>query len=258
MNRSFKALQLSLALHAALVIAAFAAGLFARPGRTPMVIDFTLMESPSKAEKLVRSGLIRPDREKKAGKRETKEQPEEHSPYPAPQSHAAAEARALPAPEQERIPPVSSPVPGLGGASPSAKSSTAVTGGRETASLPGRESAAGPSKGAYAERNGAGEGESMPEGMKKRYLREHFAYIRDRVIKGLSYPAVAKRKGWEGRVVLSFSVAGDGSVGTVKIVQSSGREVLDQGALEAVRRASPFPRPPVEAEVVLPVVYQLR
>ncbi|MFO0752872.1 MAG: energy transducer TonB [Thermodesulfovibrionales bacterium] len=40
-------------------------------------------------------------------------------------------------------------------------------------------------------------------------------------------------------------------------MQSSGREILDQGAVEAVRKASPFPRPPVAAEVVLPVVYRL-
>jgi TonB family protein len=33
--------------------------------------------------------------------------------------------------------------------------------------------------------------------------------------------------------------------------------VLDNGALEAVRRAAPFPRPPAEAEIVVPVAYAL-
>jgi len=43
----------------------------------------------------------------------------------------------------------------------------------------------------------------------------------------------------------------------VRVVQGSGHAALDRGAIDAVRNASPFPRSPVDAEVITPVVYRL-
>ncbi|OGW20041.1 MAG: hypothetical protein A2077_04645, partial [Nitrospirae bacterium GWC2_46_6] len=37
-----------------------------------------------------------------------------------------------------------------------------------------------------------------------RYLKEHFAYIRDLIMKSISYPRIARKMGWEGKVVVSF------------------------------------------------------
>jgi protein TonB len=64
--------------------------------------------------------------------------------------------------------------------------------------------------------------------------------------------------GWEGTVVVSFRLLADGSVRNVRIAESSGYPALDRGAVDAVRNASPFPRPPAEAEIVTPVVYRLQ
>ncbi len=50
-----------------------------------------------------------------------------------------------------------------------------------------------------------------------------------------SYPMVARRMGWQGRVVLSVEVLANGSPGQIKVQQSSGHEVLDDAALQAVR-----------------------
>jgi protein TonB len=63
--------------------------------------------------------------------------------------------------------------------------------------------------------------------------------------------------GWEGKVVVAFHLLPDGSVRDVRVVQGSGHAALDRGAIDAVRNASPFPRSPVEAEVITPVVYRL-
>jgi protein TonB len=52
-------------------------------------------------------------------------------------------------------------------------------------------------------------------------------------------------------------VLSDGSVRDVRVVQGSGFAVLDRGAVEAVRNASPFPRLPAEAEIITPVLYRL-
>lgn len=49
------------------------------------------------------------------------------------------------------------------------------------------------------------------------------------------YPLAARRMGWQGRVVLDVEVLADGSPGEVAVQQSSGREILDNAALRAVR-----------------------
>ena len=84
-----------------------------------------------------------------------------------------------------------------------------------------------------------------------------FAWIRDAIQRAIAYPATARRMGWEGKVVVAFQLLSDGSVRDVRVVQGSGHAALDRGAIDAVRNASPFPRSPVEAEVITPVVYRL-
>ena len=84
-----------------------------------------------------------------------------------------------------------------------------------------------------------------------------FAWIRDAIQHAIAYPATARRMGWEGKVVVAFHLLSDGSVRDVRVVQGSGHTALDRGAIDAVRNASPFPRSPVEAEVITPVVYRL-
>jgi protein TonB len=83
------------------------------------------------------------------------------------------------------------------------------------------------------------------------------AWIRDAIQGAIAYPATARRMGWEGMVVVAFQLLSDGSVRDVRVVQGSGHTALDRGAIDAVRNASPFPRSPVEAEVITPIVYRL-
>ena len=86
---------------------------------------------------------------------------------------------------------------------------------------------------------------------------EDFAWIRDAIQHAIAYPVTARKMGWEGKVVVAFRLLSDGSVRDVRVVQGSGHAALDRGAIDAVRNASPFPRSPVEAEVITPVVYRL-
>lgn len=92
----------------------------------------------------------------------------------------------------------------------------------------------------------------------QRYLKEHFTDIRDLIVKRLSYPLIARRMGWSGRVVLAFIVAEDGSVRSIQVKESSGYPALDNSAMETVKSVAPFPRPPAAAEIVMPVQFQLR
>lgn len=50
-----------------------------------------------------------------------------------------------------------------------------------------------------------------------------------------AYPMVARRMGWQGRVVLNVEVLASGLPGQVKLHQSSGHDVLDNAAMQAVR-----------------------
>lgn len=95
------------------------------------------------------------------------------------------------------------------------------------------------------------------EKARQRYIKEQFTYIRDIITKNLSYPYMARKMGWEGRVTISFVVSENGSASDIKIIESSGFDLLDKNAVDTVRKVSPFPRPPVRAEVVIPVVYRL-
>ena len=58
------------------------------------------------------------------------------------------------------------------------------------------------------------------------------------------YPQSAKARRIEGRVKVSFILASDGSVRDVTIAKGAHDSELNMAALNAVRDAAPFPRPP--------------
>lgn len=124
------------------------------------------------------------------------------------------------------------------------------------------EASAAPGSGASASGvdttpGGTGDGIAAQAGLQQGYVNEYFAYIRDRIVKNLYFPPAARKMGWSGKVCVSFVICRDGRVEQVRIVQSTGFEVLDRNVVDAIKRASPFPRPPVEAELTLPIVYKL-
>jgi periplasmic protein TonB len=107
-----------------------------------------------------------------------------------------------------------------------------------------------------AHRAGA-EQRSATESVQQRYLKENFAYIRDVITKQLVYPPMARRMNWSGKAMVSFTIVEDGSVHTVRVIQSSGYPLLDKSALETVKQAAPFPKPPTRAEIVVPINFKM-
>ncbi|WP_051284293.1 energy transducer TonB [Desulforegula conservatrix] len=91
----------------------------------------------------------------------------------------------------------------------------------------------------------------------ERYMREHFAYIRDLVRKKLKYPRAAVSMGLFGKVGVSFTVLENGELADIEVSRSSGARILDMDAVDTVMRAAPFPPPPVKARIVIPVEYIL-
>jgi protein TonB len=75
------------------------------------------------------------------------------------------------------------------------------------------------------------------------------------------YPPLARRRGEQGRVLLSVTISTTGEAAVVTISQSSGYALLDQSALQAVKtwRFVParFNNHAVVAEVIVPVRFTL-
>ena len=49
------------------------------------------------------------------------------------------------------------------------------------------------------------------------------------------YPRVAIQRGWQGTCILEIQILTDGTVGTIVLLKTSGRKLLDQSAIRAVR-----------------------
>lgn len=95
------------------------------------------------------------------------------------------------------------------------------------------------------------------EALKQKYMSEHFAYIRSLLMRHISYPGAAKKLGLSGDVVISFRILSDGRAEGITVLKSSGYVPFDRNAVDSVRRAQPFPPPPVSAELVVPVSYKI-
>ncbi len=75
------------------------------------------------------------------------------------------------------------------------------------------------------------------------------------------YPAIARQNGWQGRTVLRVEIRGDGHVGMVEVLRSSGYAILDDAAVEAVKAGEFMPAQvggkPVSSSVEVPIRFQL-
>jgi protein TonB len=82
------------------------------------------------------------------------------------------------------------------------------------------------------------------------------------IAKHKNYPKIAQMRGWQGDVSVDILIDGNGNVLSSKIHTSSGFESLDKQALEMVKKASPFPLPPIALRskpfnVLVPVAFRL-
>ncbi len=98
---------------------------------------------------------------------------------------------------------------------------------------------------------------ALGESGKTAYLKKHFSFIRDMIFKNLDYPAFARKMGWSGDCTVSFVICESGGVENIRIVKSSGYKILDENTVTTIKEIQPFPKPPVKAEIVIPIEYRL-
>ncbi len=92
--------------------------------------------------------------------------------------------------------------------------------------------------------------------------KDYFATVRLRIEEKKRYPESALGMNLEGQTTIDFFINPDGRADQISVVKSSGHPQLDQAALEAVQKSSPFPRPPGSVfksgvQVRIPITFKL-
>jgi protein TonB len=239
-----RAFQISLLLHSLIFVVVIILSIFIGQSKKLMVLDFNLSKPEPYVKKVetpaptpvIKTEPIKPKARQALKKKEPPRLSEER-PKASPQQDIAPVVKLPEAPNLDSQPM------GLAVQVQSKKLKEGSPG------IPG------------GSKEGTGSGTGISDGGKEsartKYLKEHFAYIRDKILKNISYPDSARRMGWQGKVLLSFIITADGSVREFKIIQGSGFPILDKSAIETVKDTAPFPRPPGEAQLVIPIIYRL-
>lgn len=74
--------------------------------------------------------------------------------------------------------------------------------------------------------------------------KDYFEMLHLRIHSFKRYPEAARSNHIEGRVNVQFVLSSDGTLKDIKIMKSSRHKKLDEAAIDAIKNASPFPRPP--------------
>lgn len=76
-----------------------------------------------------------------------------------------------------------------------------------------------------------------------------------------TYPKIAQRRNWQGKVLLSLRVSSSGNIENIQLKKSSGYNVLDQAAINSLRKVGNLPHVSSwlsnDIELKFPVIYKL-
>jgi len=84
---------------------------------------------------------------------------------------------------------------------------------------------------------------------------DSYKAVRALLERAKSYPLLARKRGMEGTVLVSFTIDKKGSAQDVKIMKSSDYQILDEEVKEMLKKASPFPG--VRGEILIPITFKL-
>jgi len=245
MNVQVRAFQISFLIHAIIVGLAIMSGSFSAQYRKAIILDFDLLHPAPAVQKIETTPMplvavkpVKPAslsaRKEKEAPPQTKKHPRKWLAFETPPIIKLTETHSL-----ENRPATTNP-------EDKEKSVRDVSPGIAGGTTERNEKS-------HAAANTANNQDSA----RTSYLNEHFAYIRDKILRNVIYPDAARRMGWQGKVILSFVITDKGFVKSFQVVQSSGFQMLDRNAIETVQDAAPFPKPPVEAKLVIPIIYRL-
>jgi len=86
--------------------------------------------------------------------------------------------------------------------------------------------------------------------------------LQTRLARYLTYPPLARERGWQGTVLLGLHVESNGRLGNVRLERSSGYAVLDRSALNSLNRLGYLSEAVAwlngrSVDMQLPVIYRL-
>ncbi len=74
--------------------------------------------------------------------------------------------------------------------------------------------------------------------------KDYFDMVRLKIESCKKYPLSAKLKHIEGRVTIQFMIKQNGQISNLKLLANASHGILNKAALNAVKKAAPFPVPP--------------
>ncbi len=249
MNNNFKSLAISGFLHGALLCSFMSVGTLAPAADMAKVIDFSLVErlgAPHKQTAQRPPTIKAPPALKSAAKTPIMPIVEKIS-VPFPAEILLAEKEITPEPVADDPVVAENIIEEVVKEAETAPSPEIITAAAPTPTMDSHGQVAGATKSDASEKGF----------IKELYVKANFNYIKDNIQKGIAYPRIARKMGWEGKVIVSFVVDKDGKIQDVHIVKSSGFAALDKNAIATIKKAAPFPCPTVSAKLVVPVVYRL-
>jgi protein TonB len=219
---------------------------------------------PPQTQPVPQATILPPEEEIKSPTSKQLKQEEKQSQVQSPPKPAEAEIREVQTSQVQTAPQPKEETkgqttehPGQGGGSLQAK---------ETSQKPASQEREG--KDLQAQTNKSVESPSRPTSsltdesgrvaLEDGFLRERLSVISNIVQRRINYPPIARRMGWEGRVLIGFVLEPNGDIRDLKVLKSCGYEVLDKEALDAIRRSyKDFPKPPVSVVIKLPINFRL-
>jgi TonB family protein len=99
------------------------------------------------------------------------------------------------------------------------------------------------------------DGEAISLNTKESRYASYFARIKHQIELVWDYPHQAQSKGITGELTLRFQISKEGNLMNVRLINSSGHDVLDEAALLAVKSAAPYyPFPVTIEKEALPIL----
>ncbi|MRR57928.1 MAG: energy transducer TonB [Deltaproteobacteria bacterium] len=230
---------ISLTLHGGAIAFVFALSSSIAQPTKPIEIDFTLVEpaGPPLPEPPAAAPQMSPE-------------------PPAPRKKTLAAKMEFPRSVARRPAPAQAPLPREPVPVFASPNQTPPAPVQQAASQSAGGSVGGGSPSGSAQGTGGGGGVSI-EQLGSRYRSEHFAYIKKIIEENLVYPPRAQRMGWSGNCVVEFVVQANGHAKDIRVLRSTGYELLDENVIETIRKVDPFPRPPIPVKLTIPFAYKL-
>ena len=90
-----------------------------------------------------------------------------------------------------------------------------------------------------------------------RYMQDNIALINALIKQNLNYPSLAKKRGLQGRAIVSFTINPQGEVSNIE-TSGEAAVILKKSARKTIEKASAdFPRPETRLALQIPIVYTL-